>query len=113
MTLSIKEANLAIESILPKIKQDISKSKNEYGFGQSNIRISDIDNPAVKREGSRTETFCKIAEVIYDYGIATDFKANRELLFRFREITPNDKKPSREHCMAMVETLQRMIKANI
>ncbi len=93
-SLSPKEADEAVKKILPIIREKIKKSKEQYGFGQADFAIREIGDVS-----NTPDTYCKIAEAMFNYGIATDLKSGKqEILFRFRDAAPYDKRPSLETC---------------
>lgn len=109
MSLTKEEADNVVKSLMSTISDGMSESM----LGRAALRVSDIADrfPAIKREGSTPDTYCKIAEAILSRGIATDLRTDREgnMILSFRIAESDERKPSPEICSArwkMIESGQ-------
>ncbi len=97
-TLSEKEAEEAVNTILPDIRKAIDRDPK----GKASVYMRDIANisPAVKREGVNSDVYCKIAGAMFKQGIGTDLGVGikGDAVLSFRNVRKGEEAPTPTLC---------------
>lgn len=97
-SLSKEETEKIAKEILPTITNAIDKDPK----GKASVFMSDITKitPAAKKEGNTPDAYCKIAEAMFNRGIAIDLGVshNGRAVLGFRKAREGEDAPTPTHC---------------
>lgn len=100
--LDKEEIEKVVKDILPTITKALENTE------KASVFMSDITKktPVAKREGNTSDMYCKIAEAMFNRGIAIDLEVSHEgrAVFGFRKAKKGEDAPTLTRCKFEWET---------